>query len=68
VIKVTGVPGIPLALAAGEGAYYLPFEALRGGRPCPVLLQEPGDRTPTEVAASADEFARFEPVPPSDEN
>jgi len=62
-IKVTAVPGIPLASDGSKGIYYLPFEALRRGEPPPILLREPGpggnDR---EVAPSVEDFVRFQPV------
>jgi hypothetical protein len=69
-MKVTGVPGIPLALDDSKGVYYLPFAALRCGEPPPVLLREPGpagqDR---EVAPSVEDFVRFQPaeVPEEDD-
>ncbi len=62
-MKITAVPGIPLALDDSKGVYYLPFAVLRRGEAPPVLLREPGlahqDR---EVAPSVEDFVRFQSV------
>ena len=61
-IAVTNVPGIPLAIDASKGTYYLPFEPLRKHLPSPVLLRLPGgDRKDLKVASSFEEFSQFEP-------
>ena len=60
-ISTTNVPGIPIAIDASKGTYYLPFESLRQQKPV-VLLRLPGrTRRDVEVASTLDEFVRFEP-------
>jgi len=68
-ISITNVPGIPIALDADKGAYYLPFEKLRKHLPPPVLLRLPGRKgEDRQVASSFEEFAAFEPrdAPPEE--
>jgi hypothetical protein len=61
-IKITNVPGIPIALDASKGTYYLPFDSLREDPQAPVLLRLPGrTRKDVEVASSVEELLRFEP-------
>jgi len=61
-VAITNVPGIPIALDASKGTYYLPLEALRQHLPSPVLLRLPGrKRQDRKVASSFDEFRNFEP-------
>jgi hypothetical protein len=61
-MAVTKVPGIPIAIDASKGTYYIPFEPLRRNLPCPILLRLPGrKREDREVASSFDEFMKFEP-------
>lgn len=68
-IKITRVPGIPLACDGCKGIYYLPFDALREGSSPPVLLREPGWCTKDrEVAASVEDFVRFQPAVASEED
>jgi hypothetical protein len=69
-IKVTSVPGIPIALNGSKGTYYIPFGSYRPNSQSPVLLRLPGrGRKDVEVAPSFDEFSEFEPkgVPPEGE-
>ncbi len=67
-IKVTNVPGIPIALDASKGTYYLPFENLRQDSQSPVLLRLPGrERRDVKVASSVEELLRFEPRDVPDE-
>lgn len=62
-ISATNVPGIPIAIDASKGTYYLPFESLRQQK-SQVLLRLPGrNREDVEVASTLDEFVRFEPKP-----
>jgi hypothetical protein len=67
-ISATNVPGIPIAIDASKGTYYLPFESLRQQK-SPVLLRLPGrKRNEVKVASTFDEFVRFEPkAVPKDE-
>jgi hypothetical protein len=61
-IKITNVPGIPIALDGSKGTYYLPLESLRRDSHAPVLLRLPGRaRKDVEVASSIEELLRFEP-------
>jgi len=61
-IKVTNVPGIPIALDASKGTYYIPFDSLRQNLQSPVLLRLPGrERKDVTVASTFDEFSKFEP-------
>lgn len=63
-ISFTGVPGIPIAIDASKGTYYLPFDSLRQQTPSPVLLRLPGrKRDDVTVASTLDEFIRFDPKP-----
>jgi hypothetical protein len=69
-IAVTNVPGIPIAIDASKGTYYIPFESLREHLPPPVLLRLPGhERKELKVASNLEEFLQFEPkdVPPETE-
>jgi hypothetical protein len=67
-LKVTGVPGIPIALDGDKGTYYLPFEALRQSGSPPVLFRAPGlGRQDTEVAPSLEDFIGFQRVEAPDE-
>jgi hypothetical protein len=67
-MKVTNAPGIPFAIDASKGTYYIPFEPLRQNSTAPVLLRLPGrkreDRT---VSSSFEDFAKFEPREAPDE-
>jgi hypothetical protein len=68
-IKITNVPGIPIALDASKGTYYLPFQSLRQKLQAPVLLRLPGRaRKDVEVASSVEELLHFEPrnAPPEE--
>ena len=68
-MSVTKVPGIPIALDASKGTYYLPFETLQQGLPSPVLLRLPGsNREDQKVASTFEEFMAFKPndVPAED--
>lgn len=59
---ITNVPGIPIAIDASKGTYYVPFEPLRQQLSAPVLLRLPGRKhEERKVAASFDEFGKFEP-------
>lgn len=61
-IAVTSVPGIPIAIDASKGTYYMPFESLRQQLPSLVLLRLPGrKREDVKVASRVDEFLQFEP-------
>ena len=61
-IGVTNVPGIPIAIDASKGTYYLPFESLRKHLQSPVLLRLPGrEQKDLKVASGFDEFLQFEP-------
>ena len=62
-MKITGVPGLPIALDGDKGAYYLSFNELEQGTSPQVLLRPPG-RKPVDqvVAGSVDEFQTFVPV------
>jgi len=69
-IAVTNVPGIPIAIDASKGTYYIPFESLRKHLPPPVLLRLPGrERKDLKVASNFEEFLQFEAkdVPPETE-
>ncbi len=62
-IATTKVPGIPIALDAGKGTYYLPYEPLRAGQETPVLLRAGGRKAKdTEVASSVEHFLRYQPM------
>jgi hypothetical protein len=66
-IKITSVPGLPVAVDDDKGTYYLPFSGLRGGSP-PVLLRGPGKPGhDLKVAPSLEDFLRFLPVEVSEE-
>lgn len=66
-IAATSVPGIPIALDAGKGTYYLPFETLRAGKPPAVLLQAGGRKAKdTEVASSIEQFIQYRPMEVAD--
>ena len=59
-IKITNVPGLPVAVDSDKGTYYLPFSGLRSGSPR-VLLREPGKPgNDIEVAPTP---GRLSPVP-----
>jgi hypothetical protein len=59
-IKVTRVPGIPIAIDGSKGTYYLPFSDLQHGKP-PAVLLRPAGRNPMEkvIARTVDDFASF---------
>ena len=61
-LKITRVPGLPIAIDGDKGTYYLPFKDLKKSGAPPVLLRLPGLKgEDVEVASSVDEFMRFEP-------
>ncbi len=67
-IKITNVPGLPIAVDSDKGTYYLPFSGLSGGSPR-VLLREPGKPcNDIEVAPCLDDFLRYLPVEVSEED
>ena len=67
-IKITNVPGLPVAIDGDKGTYYLPISGLRGGS-LPVLLRGPGKPDlDIEVAPSLEDFLRFLPVEASEED
>jgi hypothetical protein len=59
-LKITGVPGLPIATDGDKGTYYLPFAQLRDGKTVPVLLRTPNEKEDVEIAASVEEFVKFE--------
>jgi len=61
-IKVTNVPGIPIARDASKGTYYIPFKSPQTHLQSPVLLRLPGRKQEDrQVASRIDEFLQFEP-------
>jgi hypothetical protein len=58
-MKVTGVPGLPIASDGDKGTYYLPFAQLRDEKTVPVILRTPNEKEDVEVAASIEEFLKF---------
>jgi hypothetical protein len=68
-LAITKVPGIPIALDADKGTYYLPFEPLRPGQSPAVLLRAGGRKAKdTEVASSVEQFVQYQPMEVSDED
>jgi len=68
-IASTSVPGIPIALDAGKGTYYLPFETLRAGKSPAVLLRTGGRKAKdTEIASSIERFMQYQPMEVSDDD
>jgi hypothetical protein len=65
-IKITSVPGFPLAIDGDEGVYYLSFDDLRDSQPPAVLFRAPGMKQATEVARTIEDFMQFQPVLPTD--
>jgi hypothetical protein len=61
-LKITGVPGLPIAVDGSKGVYYLPFDDLHLGKPPRVLFQSPGKKPPEQVALTIENFLRLEPV------
>lgn len=60
-LKITRVPGLPIARDGEAGTYYLPFAKLGEGSIVPVLLRTPNRKEKdTEVASSVEELMRFE--------
>jgi hypothetical protein len=67
-IKITNVPGLPVAVYGDKGTYYMPFSSPQSGSP-PVLLREPGKPgNDIEVAPSLEDFLRFLPVEVGEED
>jgi hypothetical protein len=61
-VKITNVPGLPVAVDGDKGTYYLPFSVMQGVSP-PVLYRGPGKPgDDVEVAPSLEDFLRFVPV------
>lgn len=63
-IKITRVPGIPIAINGQKKAYYLSFHELRTGNSPRVLLRLPGPSHTSrdvEVASCIEHLMRFEP-------
>lgn len=67
-IKITRVPGLPLATGGenGKSIYYLPFEQLHADPPTRVMMR-PDGMPPVQVAASIEDFVRFVAVYESEE-
>jgi hypothetical protein len=60
-LKISRVPGLPIALDGDKGTYYLPFERLKEGQTAPVLLRLPGGkREDVQVSSSVEQFLKFE--------
>jgi len=60
-LKITRVPGLPIATDEDKGTYYLPFKDLTDGGTPPILLRLPGQkREDLQVASSIEEFMKFE--------
>jgi hypothetical protein len=67
-IKITNVPGLPVAIDGDKGTYYLPISGPQGGS-LPVLLRGPGKPGhDIEVAPSLEDFLRFLPVEVGEED
>jgi hypothetical protein len=66
-LKIARVPGLPIASDGDKGIFYLPFAQLKDKTTVPVLLRTPNEKGDVGMAASVEEFLKFERKEPPKE-